>query len=145
MKIIVSCGKVSLLLFFVFLLVVILAFSFLNVYNSGKIVLNNEQSRIKFLHELGFNNMNLTAEPKEIIIPTNPSNEYKLYLQEQKNNGWNLYKYSGKELRLYIYKNDQNIVDLFFYNNVLVSGDYCEIGDTDVKPLNFTNNDRKTG
>ncbi len=145
MKIIISCGKVSLLLFFVFLLVVILAFSFLNVYNSGKIVLNNEQSRIKFLEELGFNNMDLIAEPKEIIIPTNPSNEYKEYLKTQEINGWDLYKFSGKELKLHSYKNGQTFVNLFFKGNVLVGADFCEVGGEEQKPLILNNENRKIG
>ncbi len=145
MKIIISCGKISLLLFFVFLLVTVFVFSLICIYDSGKIILNNEQSRIVFLKDCGFNNMELATEPKEIIIPTNPSNEYKLYLDKLKNNGWNLYKYSGKEIKLHTYKNGQTIVNLFFNGNILIGADYCEVDGLDLKPLNLNNEDRKTG
>ena len=139
MKIIISCNKIALALFYLFLLLEVVLFSFLTVDNSNKIVLKNEEERILFLKSNGFNNVEILNSPKEVSVPINQTNDYKKYLNQLKNCGWELYKFSGKEVKIHSYKNSQAVVNLFFYNNVLVGGDFCEFNGGETKPLLIKN------
>ena len=97
---------------------------------------NNEQ-RVAFIRNFGYDVVNEPVETKDIIIPEQFDDTYISYNEMQISQGFDLSKYKGKSAKSYSYavtnypgiKDSEKTVraNLIVYNSKIIAGDVCSV------------------
>lgn len=94
--------------------------------------LQTEQERIDFLKNLGWEIAEKTSSSAEVIIPPDFDDVYEAYNTMQKENGFDLSRYKGKQATLYTYvitnhpSGEQEVyANLLICKNKIIGGDIC--------------------
>ena len=97
---------------------------------------NNDQ-RVKFLTDFGWDVTSTPAETSQVKIPDSPSEAFDRYCLLQKSNGFDLAPYAGKNVMRYVYQINNYpgatapvYATLLVYKNQIIGGD---ITDTSAK------------
>ena len=95
-------------------------------------VTNNDQ-RVQFLRDFGWDVTNSPAESGQVRIPENASEVYDRYNQLQKAQGYDLTNYAGKKVMRYVYKinnypgaTDPVYATVLVYKNQIIGGDITD-------------------
>lgn len=94
-----------------------------------RVDLESEEGRCSYLSALGWTVESPAISEENVLIPKNFSDVFNKYNELQKDQGFDLSKYSGKELKLYTYKvtnhdsPDTVLAELYVYKNQVVGGD----------------------
>lgn len=104
-------------------------------HNKGKVYeLKTENQRQEFLKEMGWQVSSEFDECKTAVIPEEWNEVYKNYNNLQKQQGFDLTAYKGKQIEIYTYsvknypdheKDDNIICNLMIYQGQLIGGDIC--------------------
>ena len=107
-----------------------------DVSTSAMAVSNNDE-RVKFLRELGWEAAASPVESSRVKIPKENSEVFSRYNNLQKSQGYDLTQYAGKTVMRYVYKvnnypgaTDPVYATLLVYKNQIIGGD---ITDTSAK------------
>lgn len=129
---------------FLFVLVLVSVF-FLEAFIIGDSTdssINTEAGRIKFLSKVGISVDNTTLQTAEIIIPAEFNDVYEKYNEIQKQAGYDLSEYCGKNAVKYTYEVENYdsdatvLVNILTYGNKVIGGDICSTAvDGFMKPL----------
>lgn len=91
---------------------------------------SNNDGRVKFLTDLGWDVSTSPAESSQVKIPEEQTEVYKRYNALQKSQGYDLSQYAGKTVMRYVYKinNYPNATEpvyatLLIYKNEIIGGD----------------------
>ena len=91
---------------------------------------SNNDSRVKFLTDMGWEVNNSPVESSQVRIPAEQSEVYARYNALQKSQGYDLNQYAGKTVMRYVYKikNYPNATEpvyatLLVYKNQIIGGD----------------------
>jgi len=88
-----------------------------------------EQQREEYLESLGWKIERPALSEENVLIPKSFSDVFNKYNELQLSQGFDLSKYSGKELKLYTYKvtnhesSDTVLAELYVYKDEVVGGD----------------------
>ena len=98
---------------------------------------SNNDARVKFLTDFGWDVTTSPAESSQVRIPENNSEVYDRYNQLQKSQGYDLTSYAGKNVMRYVYKinnypgaTEPVYATLLVHKNQVIGGD---INDTAAK------------
>lgn len=123
------------------LLLVLLALAFLGVLllvgtAAGGVKLltkdlcSTTEKRVEYLSSCGWEADPATEQVQDILIPVHFSPVYESYNQLQRQQGWDLADYAGKNCTLYTYavtnypdKEQVVLADLYVYKNQIIGGD----------------------
>lgn len=140
MKIFLILNKRLLLALF---LIIILSVLIIGRFTGS--VINNKNAdthkkRIDFINNLGYKIDENSVLTKQITIPNSFSETYNKYNDLQKNAGYDLEKYRGKNATLYSYfsseEADENLqVNLLIANGVIIGGDVHKALKDELLPL----------
>ncbi len=93
-------------------------------------VVSNNDSRVKFLTDMGWQVNTSPTESGQVRIPEEKSEIYDRYNALQKTQGYDLSKYAGKTVMRYVYKinnypgaTDPVYATLLVYKNQIIGGD----------------------
>lgn len=98
---------------------------------TAEISCQSENERTSYLTSLGWS-FDENAQEKQITIPSDFNQVYENYNKIQKEQGFDLEKYKGKEATLYTYKitnyknNARVIADLLICDGKLIGADLCD-------------------
>ena len=91
---------------------------------------SNNDARVKFLTDLGWEVTTSPAESSQVRIPENATEVFDRYNQLQKSQGYDLTQYAGKSVMRYVYKinnypgaTDPVYATLLVYKNQIIGGD----------------------
>ena len=91
---------------------------------------SNNDARVKFLTDLGWEVTTSPAESSQVRIPENATEVFDRYNQLQKNQGYDLTQYAGKSVMRYVYKinnfpgaTEPVYATLLVYKNQIIGGD----------------------
>ena len=85
---------------------------------------SNNDARVKFLTDLGWEVTTSPAESSQVRIPENATEVFDRYNQLQKSQGYDLTQYAGKSVMRYVYKiNNFPGATLLVYKNQIIGGD----------------------
>ena len=94
---------------------------------------SNNDARVKFLTDFGWDVTTSPAESSQVRIPENNSEVYDRYNQLQKSQGYDLTSYAGKNVMRYVYKinNYPGATELVYatllvYKNQVIGGDVTD-------------------
>lgn len=93
--------------------------------------LKNNEDRVNFLREQGYNVEGSPCEIAEIVVPEHFDSVYQDYNNIQKSQGLNLERYQGKTVTRYTYVvsdydyDGKVMANLILYNDKVVAGDIC--------------------
>lgn len=94
---------------------------------------SNNDARVKFLTDFGWDVTTSPAESSQVRIPENSSEVYDRYNQLQKSQGYDLTSYAGKNVMRYVYKinNYPGATELVYatllvYKNQVIGGDVTD-------------------
>lgn len=94
---------------------------------------SNNDARVKFLTDFGWDVTTSPAESSQVRIPENSSEVYDRYNQLQKSQGYDLTSYAGKNVMRYVYKinNYPGAIEpvyatLLVYKNQVIGGDVTD-------------------
>ena len=94
---------------------------------------SNNDSRVKFLTDLGWDVSNSPVESGQVRIPEEPSEVYSRYNELQKSQGYDLTQYAGKAVMRYVYKinnypgaTEPVYATLLVYKNQIIGGDVTD-------------------
>jgi hypothetical protein len=94
---------------------------------------SNNDSRVKFLTDLGWEVTNSPTESSQVRIPEQQSQVYERYNALQKSQGYDLSQYAGKTVMRYVYKvnnypgaTDPVYATLLVYKNQVIGGDITD-------------------
>ena len=97
-----------------------------------KYQLTNNDERVAFLNELGWEVSEKETDVKVVKIPEKFNMVYTAYNKIQVEQGFNLKKYKGKTVEIYTYEvynypdePEDIVAHLLICNNVLIGGDVC--------------------
>ena len=104
---------------------------------TGTTAVSNNDARVKFLTDMGWDVVTSPAESNQVRIPTQSTQVYDRYNALQKSQGYDLTKYAGKAVMRYVYKinnfpgaTEPVYATLLVYKNQIIGGD---ITDTSAK------------
>lgn len=139
MKLYVTLTKRSLSL--VLAVTVILVLISLRLFSVGKSAPNGEteEARMLYIEELGLTADDSASTAEKIIIPESFSELYREYNAIQKQAGFDLSDYKGKEVTLYTYPfgaDGKKMLHLLVFNGRIIGGDIASLeADSELKPL----------
>ena len=91
---------------------------------------SNNDARVKFLTDLGWEVTTSPAEACQVRIPENATEVFDRYNQLQKSQGYDLTQYAGKSVMRYVYKinnfpgaTEPVYATLLVYKNQIIGGD----------------------
>ena len=91
---------------------------------------SNNDARVKFLTDLGWEVTTSPAESSQVRIPENAAEGFDRYNQLQKSQGYDLTQYAGKSVMRYVYKinnfpgaTEPVYATLLVYKNQIIGGD----------------------
>ena len=91
---------------------------------------SNNDARVKFLTDLGWEVTTSPAESSQVRIPENATEVFDRYNQLQKSQGYDLTQYAGKRVMRYVYKinnfpgaTEPVYATLLVYKNQIIGGD----------------------
>lgn len=94
---------------------------------------SNNDARVKFLTDFGWDVTTSPAESSQVRIPENSSEVYDRYNQLQKSQGYDLTSYAGKNVMRYVYKinnypgaTEPVYATLLVYKNQVIGGDVTD-------------------
>ena len=94
---------------------------------------SNNDARVKFLTDFGWDVTTSPAESSQVRIPENNSEVYDRYNQLQKSQGYDLTSYAGKNVMRYVYKinnypgaTEPVYATLLVYKNQVIGGDVTD-------------------
>ena len=94
---------------------------------------SNNDSRVKFLTDLGWDVNNSPVESGQVRIPQEPGDVYSRYNELQKSQGYDLTQYAGKAVMRYVYKinnypgaTEPVYATLLVYKNQVIGGDVTD-------------------
>ncbi len=94
---------------------------------------SNNDARVKFLTDLGWEVTNSPAESSQVRIPEEKTEVFDRYNQLQKSQGYDLTKYAGKNVMRYVYKinnypgsTEPVYATVLVYKNQIVGGDITD-------------------
>ena len=97
--------------------------------------ISNNDSRVKFLTDLGWEVSASPVESSQVKIPVEQTEVYERYNALQKSQGYDLSQYAGKTVMRYVYKinNFPNATEpvyatLLIYKNQVIGGDITDTG-----------------
>ena len=97
--------------------------------------ISNNDSRVQFLTDLGWEVSTSPVESSQVKIPTEQTEIYQRYNTLQKSQGYDLSQYAGKTVMRYVYKinNFPNATEpvyatLLIYKNQVIGGDITDTG-----------------
>lgn len=112
--------------------ILLLAVTFVNrLTDQNKIMLEDIPAQVAFLEDLGWE---VSAEPvdiREVIIPEEWNGVFEEYNDLQKQQGFDLDKYRGKQATIYTYQiqnydDKENVIaNLMIFDGKLIAGDVC--------------------
>lgn len=103
---------------------------------SQNISCETTQKRVDYINSLGYKT-DSKEEAKDIVIPANFNDVYNNYNEIQKQQGFDLSKYKGKNATLYTYNilnyedNDNVVANLIVLDGVLIGADLCDVSADD--------------
>ena len=93
----------------------------------------NNESRIKFLQDFGWDVTNTPKESSQVKIPENATEAFDRYNTLQKNQGFDLKNYAGKNVMRYVYQinnypgaTDPVYATLLVHKNQIIGGDITD-------------------
>ena len=96
-------------------------------------VLSNNDARVKFLTDLGWEVTTSPVESSQVKIPSESSPMFDRYNNLQKSQGYDLSKYAGKKVMRYVYKlnnypgsTEPVYATLLIYKNEVIGGDVTD-------------------
>lgn len=97
---------------------------------TGAPAISDNDARVKFLTDLGWQVSTSPTESSQVRIPTEQSELYARYNALQKSQGYDLSQYAGKTVMRYVYKvnnfpgaTDPVYATLLVYKNQIIGGD----------------------
>ena len=97
---------------------------------TGAATVSNNDSRVKFLTDLGWEVSTSPTESGQVRIPKDSSEVYERYNALQKSQGYDLSQYAGKTVMRYVYKvnnypdaTEPVYATLLVYKNQIIGGD----------------------
>ena len=103
-----------------------------DVSTAAAAVSNNEE-RVKFLQELGWQTAESPVESSRVKIPKENSEVFSRYNNLQKSQGYDLSQYAGKQVMRYVYKitnypgaTEPVYATLLVYKNQVIGGDITD-------------------
>ena len=112
--------------------VLLLAVTFVNrLTDRNKIILEDIPAQIAFLESLGWETSGEPVDVREVIIPEEWNSVFEEYNDLQKQQGFDLDKYRGKQATIYTYQilnydGAENVVaNLMVFDGKLIAGDVC--------------------
>lgn len=99
--------------------------------STAKEIINvkNEKSRVAYLKQYGWEVESPAANAENILIPKEFSQVFEKYNELQKQQGFDLHKYSGLEVETYTYKvtnhssSDTVFAQLYIHNGTVIAAD----------------------
>ncbi len=126
-KIIFTCSRSTLLIFYIMLLIlVLLATVLFTIDGSSKVFAYNEQDRQAYLSELTIYNAGEPKQVRNFTVPWNFDNHYSKYNNIQLQAGFDLYKFAGEQLQEYTYEYNGYLIHLIIKNGEVVGGDITD-------------------
>lgn len=111
----------------VLLLGLILAGQFLSV-KAGEIDLSTNEKRVQYIATLGMTLQSDDYTKKQVTIPQSFSKVYNNYNALQREAGFDLQSYHGKNVIIYTYNLDsQTVVNLITFKGKLIGGDIASL------------------
>lgn len=112
--------------------VLLLAVTFVNrLTDRNKIILEDIPAQVAFLESLGWGTSVEPVDIREVIIPQEWNSVFEEYNDLQKQQGFDLNKYRGKQATIYTYQilnydGAENVVaNLMVFDGRLIAGDVC--------------------
>ncbi|MEE1197874.1 MAG: DUF4830 domain-containing protein [Acutalibacteraceae bacterium] len=133
-------SQITLVAFFCVTLVCIIAVDVISCAATDGSVSNNDE-RILFINNLGYEVERDSFTSKNIIIPTEFSDVFKNYNKIQQKAGYDLSKYKGNEVELFSYKSAVDArqkynINLIVFENTVIGGDISSVAiDGKIYPL----------
>ena len=122
--------KRLLLAFFITVLTFFVLTQFFSV-KANTIKLSTNAQRVGYIKSLGATLANDEFSQKDVVIPEEFGNVYNNYNVLQKQAGFDLNGYRGKEVSVYTYRLiDGKCVNLMIYKNKLIGGDIADVNVT---------------
>lgn len=97
---------------------------------TGTAAVSNNDARVKFLTDLGWEVSTSPTESSQVRIPQEQSQVYERYNALQKSQGYDLSQYAGKTVMRYVYKvnnfpgaTEPVYATLLVYKNQIIGGD----------------------
>lgn len=94
---------------------------------------SNNDARVKFLTDLGWQVTTSPVESSQVRIPENTTEVFDRYNQLQKSQGYDLTQYAGKSVMRYVYKinnfpgaTEPVYATLLVYKNQIIGGDVTD-------------------
>lgn len=116
---------------FILLCVIVSVFLILIQFFSVKadyIDVSTNQKRVAYITALGITLQNDEYSKKDTVIPLEFGNVYNKYNTMQKQSGFDLSGYKGKNVTIYTYNCDTyKVVNLIVYKGRLIGGDICDL------------------
>ena len=95
--------------------------------------ISNNDARVKFLQDFGWDVTNAPAETGQVKIPEGPSEVFDRYNTLQKGQGYDLSKFAGKKVMRYVYKinnypgaTEPVYATLLIWKNEIIGGDITD-------------------
>ena len=88
-----------------------------------------EKARVAYIERCGWKVDTPALKEETVLIPKNFSNVFETYNQLQKQQGFDLRQYAGREVKLYTYKvvdsglGENVLASLYVYNGCVIGGD----------------------
>lgn len=134
MKPYIILNKRTLLLLIIVIAVTLLVFSRVVYLAAKRIDGSTNSKREAFLLSVGVTDLNGICKKKEIVIPKEFPAVYKEYNRLQKEAGFDLKRYEGKEATLYTYFTESgNEINLIVHKGQIIGGDI--VSSYEVLPL----------
>lgn len=98
----------------------------------SKVDCSTTEKRVDYLNSLGYKTDSSESQ-KQILIPSRFNDVYKKYNEIQKQQGYDLTKYKGKQAVMYTYNitnykdNDNVVANLIVLKGELVGADLCDV------------------
>ena len=116
---------------FILLCVIVSVFLILVQFFSVKadyIDVSTNQKRVAYINSLGVELESDEYSKKDTVIPLEFGNVYNKYNTMQKQSGFDLSGYKGKNVTIYTYNCDTyKVVNLIVYKGRLIGGDICDL------------------
>ncbi len=101
--------------------------------SAGAFTAGTNDQRVKFLKDFGWDVTNTPVESSQVRIPDQPNQVYQRYNILQKNQGFDLSGYAGKNVMRYVYKinnypgaTEPVYATLLIYKNQIIGGDVTD-------------------
>ncbi len=112
------------------ILAIVLIFGGGNDVQTSSTAVSNNDARVKFLTDFGWQVSNSPTESAQVRIPEQQSDVFSRYNALQKSQGFDLSQYAGKAVMRYVYKinnfpgaTDPVYATLLVYKNQIIGGD----------------------